>query len=152
MCVFGQEAPADLKKLIAPMFHIRFVEDYLHWPQAKTCSTWVFCLTVFVYWKRWMIFDECAKKQKSFHDKLRDAGLGSKTLDAGSSNTLSFPFLVFRPRTMDQLLRMRENFQTGGEANVAVHGSLKEKGRLCRPRHLRFIWYSKHEWYWFLRV
>ena len=29
-----------------------------------------------------MIFDECAKKQKSFHDKLRDAGLGSKTLDA----------------------------------------------------------------------
>lgn len=82
-----------------------------------------------------MIFDECAKKQKSFHDKLRDAGLGSKTdglMHAGSSNTLSF--LVFRPRTMDQLLRMRENFQTGGEANVAVHGSLKEKGRLCRPR------------------
>ena len=61
-------------------------------------------------------------------------------MHAGSSNTLSFPFLVFRPRTMDQLLRMRENFQTGGEANVAVHGSLKEKGRLCRPRHLRFIW------------
>jgi len=67
-----EEAPADLKKLIAPMFHIRFVEDYL-----------------------WMIFDECAKKQKSFHDKLRDAG------------------------TMDQLLRMRENFQTGGEERMA---------------------------------
>eukprot|EP00435_Cladocopium_sp_Y103_P064802 s701_g26.t1 len=48
------EAPAELKKLIAPMFHIRFVEDYL-----------------------WMIFDECAKKQKSFHDKLRDAGSGA---------------------------------------------------------------------------
>ena len=30
--LLGQEAPADLKKLIAPMFHIRFVEDYL--PEA----------------------------------------------------------------------------------------------------------------------
>lgn len=29
-----QEAPAELKKLIAPMFHIRFVEDYLPGPQA----------------------------------------------------------------------------------------------------------------------
>ena len=44
---------------------------------------------------RWMIFDECAKKQKSFHEKLKDAG------------------------TMDQLLRMRENYQTGGEDRMA---------------------------------
>ncbi|CAJ1377643.1 unnamed protein product [Effrenium voratum] len=66
-----EEAPAELKKLIAPMFHIRFVEDYL-----------------------WMIFDECAKKQTHFHDKLRDAA------------------------TMDQLLRMRENFQAGGEERM----------------------------------
>lgn len=68
-----EEAPADLKKLIAPMFHIRFVEDYL-----------------------WMIYDECAKQKKSFHDKLRDAG------------------------TMDQLLRMRENYQTGGEERMEM--------------------------------
>ena len=87
-----------------------------------------------------MIFDECAKKQKSFHDKLRDAGLGSKTLDAcGIFKYFELIPNGFRPRTMDQLLRMRENFQTGGEANVAVHGSLKEKGRLCRPRHLRLF-------------
>ena len=32
---FGQEAPADLKKLIAPMFHIRFVEDYLPSSQSE---------------------------------------------------------------------------------------------------------------------
>ena len=31
----GQEAPADLKKLIAPMFHIRFVEDYLPSSQSE---------------------------------------------------------------------------------------------------------------------
>lgn len=26
---FLQEAPAELQKLISPMFHIRFVQDYL---------------------------------------------------------------------------------------------------------------------------
>ncbi|CAE7257381.1 pph-5 [Symbiodinium natans] len=67
-----EEAPADLKKLIAPMFHIRFVEDYL-----------------------WMIYDECSKKQKDFKEKLRDGA------------------------TADQLRKMRENFQAGGEERMA---------------------------------
>lgn len=67
-----EDAPTDLKKLIAPMFHIRVVEDFL-----------------------WMVYDECQQKKASFHDKLRDQ------------------------RTMDQLLRMRENFQAGGEERMA---------------------------------
>lgn len=43
-----EEAPADLKKLLAPMFHIRVVERYL-----------------------WCIYDECTKKDIRFIDKLR---------------------------------------------------------------------------------
>lgn len=63
-----EEAPAEIKKLIAPMFHIRMVEDYL-----------------------WMVYDECQKKGGKFLEKLKDA------------------------RTHEQILRMRENFQEGGE-------------------------------------
>lgn len=44
-----EDAPADLKKLIAPMFHIRVVEQLL-----------------------WMVYDECQKNKGNFHDKLRD--------------------------------------------------------------------------------
>ena len=44
-----EDAPADLKKLIAPMFHIRMVENFL-----------------------WMILDECQNSKTNFHDRLRD--------------------------------------------------------------------------------
>eukprot|EP00440_Ansanella_granifera_P013355 gb/GFBE01014513.1/.p1 GENE.gb/GFBE01014513.1/~~gb/GFBE01014513.1/.p1 ORF type:complete len:485 (+),score=158.53 gb/GFBE01014513.1/:1-1455(+) len=66
-----EDAPAELKKLIAPIFHIRFVEDWL-----------------------WMVYDECTQKKKNFHDKLKDPGSHS------------------------QLMRMRENFQEGGEERM----------------------------------
>ncbi|CAE8613972.1 unnamed protein product [Polarella glacialis] len=67
-----EDAPAELKKLLAPMFHTRVVVDFL-----------------------WMVYDECQQKKSNFHDKLRD------------------------DRTMDQLLRMRENYQSGGEERMA---------------------------------
>lgn len=44
-----EDAPADLKKLIAPMFHIRVVEQFL-----------------------WMVYDECTRTGVNFHEKLRD--------------------------------------------------------------------------------
>jgi len=44
-----EDAPAELKKLIAPMFHIRVVEQFL-----------------------WMVYDECEKHKANFHEKLRD--------------------------------------------------------------------------------
>lgn len=44
-----EDAPADLKKLIAPMFHIRVVEQML-----------------------WMVYDESQKNNANFHEKLRD--------------------------------------------------------------------------------
>jgi len=44
-----EDAPADLKKLIAPMFHIRVVEQFL-----------------------WMVYDECQRTGANFHDQLRD--------------------------------------------------------------------------------
>uniref|UniRef100_A0A7S0FW38 Protein C10 n=1 Tax=Pyrodinium bahamense TaxID=73915 RepID=A0A7S0FW38_9DINO len=44
-----EDAPADIKKLIAPMFHIRVVEQFL-----------------------WMVYDESSKKGIHFLDKLRD--------------------------------------------------------------------------------
>lgn len=46
-----EEAPADLKKMIAPMFHIRMVEQFL-----------------------WMVLDECKKTNMPFIDKLRSDG------------------------------------------------------------------------------
>lgn len=66
-----EDAPADLKKLIAPMFHIRVVEQFL-----------------------WMVYDECEKHKANFHDKLRDE------------------------QTMSHLVRLRENFQDGGEERM----------------------------------
>lgn len=44
-----EAAPADIKKLISPMFHMRVVEQFL-----------------------WMVYDECDKKGTKFLDKLRD--------------------------------------------------------------------------------
>jgi len=44
-----EEAPADIKKLITPMFHIRVVEQFL-----------------------WMLYDECEKKKTNFLDHIRD--------------------------------------------------------------------------------
>mmetsp|Transcript_134857 Transcript_134857/g.336507 ORF Transcript_134857/g.336507 Transcript_134857/m.336507 type:complete len:480 (-) Transcript_134857:111-1550(-) len=46
-----EDAPADIKKLIAPMFHMKVVERFL-----------------------WMVFDECQKKNTPFLQKLRDEG------------------------------------------------------------------------------
>lgn len=44
-----ENAPADMKKMIAPIFHFRVVEQFL-----------------------WMVYDECQKNKASFHEKLRD--------------------------------------------------------------------------------
>lgn len=44
-----EEAPADIKKLISPMFHIRVVQQFL-----------------------WMVFEECHKTKTPFLEKLRD--------------------------------------------------------------------------------
>lgn len=46
-----EDAPADLKKLISPMFHIRIVEQFL-----------------------WMVFEECQKNGTPFLEKLRSNG------------------------------------------------------------------------------
>mmetsp|Transcript_95803 Transcript_95803/g.268201 ORF Transcript_95803/g.268201 Transcript_95803/m.268201 type:complete len:435 (+) Transcript_95803:2-1306(+) len=43
-----EEAPAETKKLIAPIFHLRIVEDYL-----------------------WEVLDECVKSKRSFVERLR---------------------------------------------------------------------------------
>mmetsp|Transcript_107631 Transcript_107631/g.299830 ORF Transcript_107631/g.299830 Transcript_107631/m.299830 type:complete len:493 (-) Transcript_107631:336-1814(-) len=51
------EAPADIKKLIAPMFHIRIVEQYL-----------------------WDVYVDCQKKKRSFVERLRDEQVQSELL------------------------------------------------------------------------
>lgn len=44
-----EDAPAELKKLVAPMFHIRVVEQFM-----------------------WIVYEECQKNKANFHDRLRE--------------------------------------------------------------------------------
>lgn len=63
-----EDAPAETKKLIAPIFHIRIVEHFL-----------------------WMVYDECQKHGRNFHQQLRE------------------------DRCISQLQKLRESYQDGGE-------------------------------------
>ena len=89
-----------------------------------------------------MIYDECSKKQKDFKDKLQDGASApySDPLRADVKMALN------RLRTADQLRKMRENFQAGGEATVS-RGGFQQANGMCEERmaDMEKEWCSTHQ-------